>query len=53
MIALTIAAWVAVSFPTGLLLAAAIPPTTDDRQHGEGKRVRGSDQHHSGVNSHG
>lgn len=49
MIALTIAAWVAVSFPTGLLLAAAIPPTTDDRQHGEGERVRGDVQSHGSV----
>lgn len=49
MIALTIAAWGDVSFPTGLLLAAAIPPTTDDRQHGEGERVRGDVQSHGSA----
>ncbi len=38
MIALTIAAW-----------CAAIPPTTDDRQHGEGERVRGDVQSHGSV----
>ena len=45
MIDLTIAAWCAVSVPADLLLAAAIPPTTDDRQHGEGERVRGDHIH--------
>ena len=49
MIALTIAAWCAVSVPADLLLAAAIPPTTDDRQHGEGERVRGEGQSHGSV----
>lgn len=51
MIALQIiAAWCALSLPTGLLLAASIPPTTDDRQHGEGERVRGEVQSHNGGN---
>lgn len=49
MIALTIAAWCAVSVPAGFLIAAAIPPTTDDRQHGEGERVRGDVQSHGSV----
>ncbi|MHA0335804.1 hypothetical protein [Sphingomonas aquatilis] len=53
MTAAILTAWLAASITTGLLIGRAIPPTTDDRQHGEGERVRGSDQHHYGVNSHG
>ena len=40
MIAAILTAWLAASIATGLLIGRAIPPTTDDRQHGEGERVR-------------
>lgn len=49
MIAAILTAWFAASIATGLLFAAAIPPTTDDCQHGEGKRVRGDVQSHGSV----
>lgn len=49
MIAAIITAWFAASIATGLLIGSAIPPTTDDRQHGEGKRVRGDVQSHGSV----
>lgn len=48
MIATIITAWFAASIATGLLIGRAIPPTTDDRQHGEGERVRGQGQFHNG-----
>ena len=44
-----IAAWLAASIATGLLIGSAIPPTTDDRQHGEGERVRGENNLHGSV----
>ena len=44
-----LAAWFITSIPAGLLVARFIRPTTDDRQHGEGKRVRGDVQSHGSV----
>ncbi|WP_387425170.1 hypothetical protein [Sphingomonas melonis] len=51
MIAQIATAWFAASIATGLLIGRSIPPTTDDRQHGEGERVRGDVQSHNGVNN--
>lgn len=49
MIGAILSAWLAASIATGLLIGRAIPPTTDDRQHGEGERVRGDVQSHGSV----
>lgn len=49
MIATIFTAWLAASIATGLLIGRAIPPTTDDRQHGEGERVRGESNLHGSV----
>ena len=40
---------IAASITTGLLIGRAIPPTTDDRQHGEGEQVRGENNLHGSV----
>lgn len=40
MIAAILTTWFTASIATGLLIGRFIRPTTDDRQHGEGERVR-------------
>jgi PcfJ-like protein len=57
MIAAILTAWFAASIATGLLIGSMIavginPPTTDDRQHGEGERVRGDHNLHGSAMQH-